>query len=186
MKKYILATFLLSVTLGLFFFKKDSIPYKSLSSRKDHISKTIKETQKRMPANIVPDQKPDLVKKSKTERQWVGKKDEVISSGKIKMKNQPSSDWQSKLETILNRGLSKSTKLEVNHEKSLVLVNGHDAKNAEQVIVIFNGPDGRNSYRAMVDSQNGKVLKTWDHTIHENIRKPASLSAFPLQVNSDN
>lgn len=186
MKKYFLATFLLSVILGLFFFKKDSIPYKSLSSRKDNISKASKKTSKRMPANITQDQKPDLVKKSKPERQWVGKKDELISSGKIKMENQPSPNWQSKLETILNRGLSKTTKLEVNHEKSLVLVNGHNAKNAEQVVVIFNGPDGRNSYRAMVDSQSGKVLKTWDHTIHENIRKPASLSAFPLQVNPDN
>lgn len=138
----------------------------------------------RKPASVDPSSKKNK-KEAKIKRQWVGAKDDIIQSGKIAMKNTPDKNWQDKLTTILGRGLSSKTEIEINHEKSLVLVNGNDAVNAEQVVVIFNSDKERNSYRAMVNSQTGKVIRTWDHTIHENIRKPASLSGLPLTMENE-
>lgn len=122
---------------------------------------------------------PDVAKKK---REWLGKVD-----GKIKFTNIASEDWMPKLENSLSRGLPSNTKVEINNERDLVIVNGPLATNAQQVVVIFNSHKNRSSYRAMVDAQSGKILRTWDHTIHETFRRPAhkGLTPYPIQDSID-
>ena len=153
--------------------RSQSLNSTTLSQRQESLDQP-----SRQPASIKPinGQEP-----SSPKRQWVGAKEDFLKTGNIRMKNEPQKDWQEKLVKILKRGLKNDTTIEINHEKSLVIVNGLNATNTEQVVVIYNGSDGRNSHRAMIDSGSGKILRTWDHTIHENLRSPASLTAFPLQ-----
>lgn len=115
---------------------------------------------------------------TKQKREWLGKVD-----GKVRFTNSASDDWKLKLEKSLSRGLPSNTKVEINNERDLVIVNGPAATNAQQVVVIFNSHKNRSSYRAMVDAQSGKILRTWDHTIHETFRRPANkgLTPYPIQ-----
>lgn len=119
---------------------------------------------------------------AKQKREWLGKMDR-----KVKFTNIASEDWILKLEKSLTRGLPSNTKVEINNERDLVIVNGPLATNAQQVVVIFNSHKKRSSYRAMVDAQSGKILRTWDHTIHETFRRPAhkGLTPYPIQQNAD-
>ncbi len=182
MKKITLLIFLVSVIVGFYFFENKPIPHHALSIRNTNIIESQQTITDRSPASIKMTNKKEASNFKQNNRQWVRQKGNEEELNQIQIKNTPTKEWQKKLVTILTRGLKPSTQVEVKHEKSLVLVNGQNGTNTEQVIVIFNGPEGRNSYRAMIDSQSAKILRTWDHTIHENIRKPASLSAFPIQV----
>ncbi|PIP89730.1 MAG: hypothetical protein COW01_08160 [Bdellovibrionales bacterium CG12_big_fil_rev_8_21_14_0_65_38_15] len=189
MKKAIGFTILIIfVGVGLYFYQKNesslALNDRALNLRNASIAHTQNmPSSLRKPASVEPTT--DVTKKdSSQKRQWIGAKDDIIQSGKIAMKNKPDNNWHDKLVSILSRGINSKTKIEVNHEKSVVLVNGNDAVNAEQVVVIFNADKERNSYRAMVNSQTGKVIRTWDHTIHENTRMPASLSGLPLTLES--
>ncbi len=191
MKKFIaFSTLFIFVGVGFYLYQQNqssiALNDRALNIRSSSIANLQNNIQtNRMPASIEPTEKKDDKVKPVSKRQWIGANDNIIQSGKISMKNKPDTKWHDKLVTILGRGLNPETKIEVNHEKSVILVNGHDALNAEQVVVIFNADKERNSYRAMVNSQTGKVIRTWDHTIHENIRKPASLSGLPLTLETE-
>lgn len=186
MKKIIGFSFVFAfVAAGFYYFNPmkptTALNERALSLRSSKVTQIQSDSkQTRKPASINPADQQDA--KAEMKREWIGARDDIIQSGKIAMKNKPHHNWQDKLVVILERGLNPLTKVEINHERSLVLVNGNEAQNAEQVVVIFNSEMKRNSYRAMVDSQTGKVIRTWDHTIHEDLRKPASLSGLPLTL----
>lgn len=187
MKKAIgFTTLIILIGIGFYFYQKNesslALSGRALNLRNASISNSQNmPNSMRKPASV--ETSTDVTKKeSSQKRQWIGAKDDIIQSGKIAMKNKPDNNWHDKLVSILSRGFNSETKIEVNHEKSVILVNGNDALNAEQVIVIFNADKERNSYRAMVNSQTGKVIRTWDHTIHENTRMPANLSGLPLTL----
>lgn len=192
MKKIIaFTTLIIFMGVGFYFYQQKQSSSVALNARALNLrNSSIANLQNNLPTNRKPASvEPTEKKVDKTlpvsKRQWIGANDDIIKSGKIAMKNKPDTKWHDKLETSLVRGLPHKTTVEINHEKSVVLVSGHNALNAEQVVVIFNSEKNRNSYRAMVNSQTGKVIRTWDHTIHENIRKPASLSGLPLTLESE-
>lgn len=123
---------------------------------------------------------------SKPEREWLGKNEDIIKTGKVSFTNKVHPSWNERLKNLLNRDLPERTELSIVNERDLVLINGKKATNAQQVVVIFNSPKKRSSYRALVDSQTGKIIRTWDHTIHETFRRPANSSLTPFPIDSTN
>lgn len=178
---WILPVFLL-VGAGVFFWHKNQ---RAISEREIEVA-AIK-PQSTAPITRAPAAKPPAkiipAKKALPKREWVGKKDEIVKSGRIKFANSVSDEWSLKLEESLLRGMPEDVTLEIKNERDLIVLEGQTATNAQQVVVIFNSPEKRNSYRALVDSQSGRILRSWDHTIHETFRRPAGskLTAFPLQ-----
>ncbi len=123
--------------------------------------------------------------KTPKKREWLGNKDQLLKSGRITFKNKVSTDWPSKLQKQLARGLPPDVTLSIHPERDFIMLEGDQALNTQQVIVVFEAKNNRNSFRAMVDSQTGKIIRTWDQTIHENTRRPSSLRGLPLQVDEN-
>lgn len=180
---WILPVFLL-VGVGVFLWHKN---HSAIANREVEVAAIKPQPStpiKRAPASV-PSSKIVPAKKELPKREWVGKKDDVVKSGRVKFANTVSEEWSLKLEESLLRGMPEDVTLEIQNERDLIVLEGQTATNAQQVVVIFNSPEKRNSYRALVDAQTGRILKSWDHTIHETFRRPASskLTAFPLQSN---
>ncbi len=135
-----------------------------------------------MPASVPEPEQLQLKPSTPKKREFIGDKKLIMKNGKLKFTNKPSKNWLTKLEKSLGRGSPSDTKIEIKPERSLILLEGSLAKNTEQVVVVFNSENNRNSFRAMVDSQTGKVIRTWDHTINEN-KKTINLTPYPLQSN---
>lgn len=185
----LLSFLILSVLVGTFaFLRYQSAPSEMPVAIKEK-TRTQPTPQKRAPAatnqpvaKIVPKKESsNMPRTSKDEqREWLGHKDELIKSGNLQFQNKVSKHWKKDLEIQLRRGLPEKTKLEIFPERDLVILQGEIARNTQQVVVTFQSPRERNSYRALVDSESGKIIRTWDHTIHETLRRPASLSGLPL------
>lgn len=81
--------------------------------------------------------------------------------------NQPSLDWEKKLETSLKEQAGNSLKeIKIKKEKSLVLMRDENPLLVESVIItLTNHKKSESTFRALVDSQTGKVLESWDRTI---------------------
>lgn len=181
MKKIIWCIPLIIVAIASFYyFNKKQVTSVALKERSQAIEKT--STSKRAPASVPTSQ---VMHKQATpekiqERKWVGNK--KMPRDKIIFVNSPKKEWKTLFMKKISRGLPADVDIEVQDEESLVILEGKMARNTEQVVVIYNSSAKRNSYRAMVDSQSGKIIRTWDHTIHEDLRKPASLSGLPLPI----
>lgn len=87
--------------------------------------------------------------------------------------NKPSPDWEKKLTQSLKALAGNSLKeLEIKKERSLVWTRDENALLVESVVVsMTNTQDVSSSFRALVDSQTGKVLETWDRTIFDPMDK---------------
>ncbi len=87
--------------------------------------------------------------------------------------NKPSADWEKKLTQSLKAQAGNSLKeLEIKKERSLVWTRDENALLVESVVVsMTNTQDVSSSFRALVDSQTGKVLETWDRTIFDPMDK---------------
>lgn len=89
------------------------------------------------------------------------------SSPPIKPQNTPSPEWKSSLsESIQRQGGRDLKDLQITPIESLVWVHEGKALNVETAKVSFKDPGGREiSFKAMVDSQSGKILQTWDQPV---------------------
>jgi hypothetical protein len=89
--------------------------------------------------------------------------------------NHPSQDWEKKLTQLLKaQGGTSLKELEIKKERSLVWVRDENALLVESVVVSMkNNQDVSSSFRALVDSQTGKVLETWDRTVFDPMDKSA-------------
>lgn len=83
--------------------------------------------------------------------------------------NTPSLDWEKRLETSLKvQGGSELKEIKIKKEKSLVWMRDENPLMVESVVVtLTNQQDVASSFRALVDSQTGKVLESWDRTVFE-------------------
>jgi hypothetical protein len=81
--------------------------------------------------------------------------------------NQPSANWEKKLETSLKEQAGNSLKdIKIKKEKSLVWMRDENPLMVESVIItLTNHKKSESTFRALVDSQTGKVLESWDRTI---------------------
>lgn len=93
---------------------------------------------------------------------------------KLTYRNAPREDWKALFGQDVLRFLRPDTLLHVKKEKSATIIEEGQARYVEQVLVKLISPEGRKySYQAFVDSENGKVIKTWNQTIHEPFGKKA-------------
>ena len=81
--------------------------------------------------------------------------------------NIPSPDWQKKLESSLKeQGGSYIREIIIKKEKSFVWNRDENPLHVESVVVtLINQEKSESSFRAIVDSQTGKILESWDRTI---------------------
>lgn len=83
--------------------------------------------------------------------------------------NKPSPHWQNRLETSLKEQGGDSLKnIQIKKERSLTWTRDEVPLSVESVIItLTNQQNEESSFRAIVDSQTGKVLETWDRTIFD-------------------
>lgn len=80
--------------------------------------------------------------------------------------NEVSDDWKSKAAGKLLRFQDPSTKLLIMPQKSVAKVEEQGVRLAEVVSVRFLTKDGKKtSYSALIDSQSGEVIRSWNQTI---------------------
>jgi hypothetical protein len=83
--------------------------------------------------------------------------------------NTPSPTWKKAVEkSIIRQAGGKVKDLEVKQLESLIWIQDNIPLNVENVTVSFRDPDGRKiSFRAMVDSQSGRLIQTWDRPVFD-------------------
>lgn len=96
-------------------------------------------------------------------------------------KNKVSPDWKKKLGHSLTRFQKEGTEVLIQKERPVLFIKQGVAEFREQVSINFKLPDGsKSSYRAMVDSSNGKILFTYDRTKMEYFRNKPTGMTHPL------
>ena len=105
----------------------------------------------------------------------------------IELNNSVSNDWEDKLiEALKNQGGDEVEAVEIKKISSFVWVQNDSGMNVESVVVTIKGKDKKESiFKAMVDSQSGKILETWDRPIHDpaNPKKGFRLKVDPRYFN---
>ncbi len=99
----------------------------------------------------------------------------------LKYKNKVSPDWQKRLGHSLARFQDEGTEVLIQKERPILYINKGVAEYREQVSINFKLPNGtKSSYRAMVDSSNGRILYTYDRTKIEYFRNKPTGMTHPL------
>lgn len=98
----------------------------------------------------------------------------------LQMVNSINPEWKDIMGNDLMRFQSADTKLMVKEEVPVIkIVDGH-GRYLEQVTVTYLQKNGnRSSFKALVDSETGSVVETWDRTVHEHLRKPRGKLFLP-------
>lgn len=91
----------------------------------------------------------------------------------LQMVNSINPDWKDIMGHDLMRFQPTDTKLMVKEEVPVIkIVDGH-GRYLEQVTITYLQKNGnRSSFKALVDSDTGSIVETWDRTVQEPIRKP--------------
>lgn len=102
---------------------------------------------------------------------------------KLKVSNKVS-DWQEGLEHSLKvQGGDAIKDLKIENIESLIWVQHGIALNVESLkITITNDKKEKTMFRAMVDSQNGKILQTWDAPIFDEVSEEKRIKLHPVEV----
>jgi hypothetical protein len=96
-----------------------------------------------------------------------GKEKESLS--KIQLSNRPSTEWDEKLEkTIRSQGGDGVKDVQLKSVDSFIWTQDGQSLFVESVIVTLKKPNNEEiSFRVLVDSQTGKILKNWDQPIFD-------------------
>lgn len=90
----------------------------------------------------------------------------------LRMVNSINPDWKEIMGQDLMRFQPADTKLMVKEEVPVIKIIEGQGRYLEQVTITYLQKDGnRSSFKALVDSDTGSVVETWDRTVHEKIRK---------------
>lgn len=106
-------------------------------------------------------------------------------STELEMRNTPNSNWKDLLGSDLLRFQEPETKVLIKEEFPIIKVAGGKGVYLEQVIISYvfkNG--GTSSFHALIDSETGVVVETWDKTIHENLKDHRAGIPLPVFDNS--
>jgi hypothetical protein len=91
----------------------------------------------------------------------------------LQMVNTINPEWKDVMGNDLMRFQPADTKLMVKEEVPVIKIIEGQGRYLEQVTVTYLQKDGnRSSFKALVDSETGSVVETWDRTVQEHIRKP--------------
>jgi hypothetical protein len=106
----------------------------------------------------------------------------------LKIANEVSEDWQEGVEKAL-RAQGGNSLSEINIKKTDSFIWAHEgvALNVESVMITLKNQNGEErKFRAMVDSETGKILRTWDHPVIDpmNPRENRGISIDPRYHNN--
>jgi Zn-dependent metalloprotease len=88
--------------------------------------------------------------------------------------------WKSKALSNLSKVWIGDKGIDIEHKNSAVFIKNGIAKNVEHVIVSLVHNNGNpSSFEAYIDSQTGKIVKSWNKTRYES-RKPLKVDPTPL------
>jgi len=139
--------------------------------------------QKVVAKKIVHHQKSSRAIASIPSPQAPNKKREVVGKfsdiGSIRVINKENKDWKELYSKNFLRmlGDTKIKDFNVKLKKSILKVNNNIGQQMEHVIVSYTKPDGNPlSFEALIDSQTGSVVQTWNKTRYE-FNKPAKLNS---------
>jgi hypothetical protein len=89
----------------------------------------------------------------------------------LEMINRSNQNWKDILGNELIRFQNEDTKVMIKEEFPVIKIQNGKGRYLEQVIVTYLFKNGNSSsYRALVDSESGAIIETWDKTIHEKIK----------------
>jgi Zn-dependent metalloprotease len=98
----------------------------------------------------------------------------------FKAANKVDKKWKAKALSNLSKVWIGDKGIEIEHKDSAVFIKNGIAKNVEHVLVSLVHNNGNpSSFEAYIDSQTGKIIKTWNKTRYES-RKPLSVDPTPL------
>ena len=102
-------------------------------------------------------------------------------NAQLSMVNRFNPKWKDIMGNALMRFQPEETKLMVKEEVPVIKIEGGKGRLLEQVTITYLQKEGmRSSFKALVDSETGSIVETWDRTIHENTRKPRGELTLPL------
>jgi len=131
---------------------------------------------------IIPPQQKEVTKKLKISRKRVRLNsnapltDEDMEN--LEFINEINPDWKETFTQKMLDSLEENPSLTVKKERSFIKIKGKKAQYVEQVRVIIQYENGKeNSFRSIIDSENGNIIRSWDKTIHENfVSRPKGFS----------
>lgn len=90
----------------------------------------------------------------------------------LPMVNKVNPQWKEIMGEDLMRFQPEETKLMVKEELPVIKIENGQGRFLEQVIVTYLLKNGeKNSFKALVDSESGAIVETWDRSIHEKVKK---------------
>jgi hypothetical protein len=127
------------------------------------ISQPNEDSVERAPASV-----PSVIPRWK-ERAVMGGK--LTEKQPVRLLNEYNPDWEANLAEDLMRFQASASTMLIKHEEQVALVSPHGVTLAEQVIVSTLRSNGEVlSFKALVDSETGELMQTWNRTISHNFR----------------
>lgn len=106
----------------------------------------------------------------------------------LKFANDISEEWQEGVEKALRaQGGSSLSEIDIKKTDSFIWAHEGVALNVESVMITLKNQNGEErKFRAMVDSETGKILRTWDHPVIDpmNPRENPGISIDPRYHNN--
>lgn len=117
----------------------------------------------------------------------IQKKDYQNEQTELEMINKPNTNWKEILGNDLLRFQNEETKVLIKEEFPVIKIQFGKGQYLEQVMVSFLFKNGNmSSYRALVDSDTGSIVETWDKTINENRQASGDRKKLELTLPSEN
>ena len=148
--------------------KKDDYTEKGNKPEEKSISKEI------VKKNIILKKNKKIIPKVNKEKNIFNQSDKAFDKKKYQFSNKKNEEWELELRNRLLDSLDNKPELTIKREKSLIKILKDKARYIEQAQIIIDHEDGRqDSFRALIDSESGRIIRSWDRTIHENfLKKP--------------
>lgn len=166
MKKMILAVLVIMATAAIFFALQDRD-----SSKENKVARTY---SKKMTGVLEYNTTKKELKQAKIQveskelapsKRELFPKNAQVDLNQLEYSNSISKDWKTKLSKELLRYQKLDTKVVIKPHKSLIILKDKKGLHVEEVIISFINKSGlMNGFSALVDSESGKILKTWNRT----------------------
>ncbi len=103
----------------------------------------------------------------------------------LPMINKVSKNWRDEMGKDLMRFQNENTKVMVHDEFSVIRIVDDQGQFLQQVAITYLLPTGeRNSFRALIDSESGMILETWDRSLGEKTTEQKEKISFPSAQNA--
>lgn len=145
--------------------KKEARIDKGAAKSSAQNSHTQAQSTKRAPASLK--KGPPASKTPQNQRITIALPDQTVIKDASPL-NKPHKEWKKRLGNEILRFMRPETKVYLKKLESLTVYEKGRPLHVEKVHVKLTTPEGRLfSYNALVDSETGKVVETWNQTNHE-------------------